>query len=51
MTESRGHEPDTPQEGLDTGLTSDETFASDEDQEVTGADAPAEAEKSSADDE
>ena len=46
MTESRGHEPDTPQEGLDTGLTSDETYASDEDQETTGADAPAEAEKS-----
>ena len=47
MTESRGHEPDTPQEGLDTGLTSDETFASDEDQEDSGADAPAEADKTS----
>ncbi len=45
MTETRGHEPDTPQEGLRSGLTSDETFASDEDQEITGADAPAEAEK------
>jgi hypothetical protein len=49
MTESRGHEPDTPQEGLSTGLSSDETFASDDDQEVTGADAPAEAGKDSED--
>lgn len=45
MTESRGHEPDTPQEGLDQGLTSDERVSDQDPATAGGYDAPAEVEK------